>query len=204
MNSKLIDCRGLACPLPVIETKKAIEAGGDERILIIVDNNAACENVSRFAINGGCKVDVNEKDGNYHLEITLPGNKVEERDSLPRGKNIEEGSTAGKVYFITTNSLGQGSTDLGDVLMKSLMITLTQQDPPVALLFLNAGVYLAIEGSPVWEQLMDLAHKGTKILVCGTCLKYYKLDGKSAMGTISNMLEVNTWLTGPHQVITIG
>ncbi|NQS75850.1 MAG: sulfurtransferase-like selenium metabolism protein YedF [Peptococcaceae bacterium] len=204
MSSKLIDCRGLACPLPVIETKKAIEAGGDQSILIIVDNNAACENVSRFAANGGCRVDVTEKDGHHHLEITLPDSKVKETESSPRGKNIEAESMAGNVYFITTNSLGQGSTDLGDVLMKSLMVTLTQQDPPVALLFLNAGVYLAIEGSPVWEQLTDLAHKGTKVLVCGTCLKYYKLEGKNAMGTVSNMLEVNTWLTGPYRVITIG
>lgn len=204
MSSKLLDCRGLACPLPVIETKKAVEAGNEKNILVIVDNAVARENVSRFARNAGCPVDVTEKEGCYHLEITVPDNKIKNISPEPENKAEDRGKTAGNLYFVTSNSLGQGSPDLGEVLMKSLMVTLTQQDPPAALLFLNTGVYLAVEGSPVLEQLKVLADKGTEILVCGTCLNYYKLSEKHAVGTVSNMLEINTMLTGPYKVITIG
>ncbi len=203
MSSKLLDCRGLACPQPVIETKKAVEAGNEKNILVIVDNTVARENVARFARNAGCAVAVTEKEGCYHLEITVPESKTKNIEPVSE-KKAEARETAGNVYFITSNTLGQGSPDLGEVLMKSLMVTLTQQDPPAALLLLNSGVYLTVEDSPVLEQLMVLADKGTEILVCGTCLNYYKLNEKHAVGTVSNMLEINTMLTGPYKVIAMG
>lgn len=201
MSGKLIDCRGLACPQPVIETKKVVESGNEENILVIVDNTAARENVSRFAVNAGCKVDVSEKEGFYHVKITVPKSNL--KDMGDEIKNEPRG-TARNVYFISTNSLGQGSPDLGEVLMKSLMATLAQQEPPAALLFLNTGVYLALEGSAALEHLQALAGEGTEILVCGTCLNYYNISDKLAVGTVSNMLEINSWLAGPYKIISIG
>ncbi len=53
-----VDARGLACPQPVLLTKKALETEKD--ITVIVDNTVALENVKRFAINAGCLVDVKE------------------------------------------------------------------------------------------------------------------------------------------------
>lgn len=203
MSGKLLDCRGLACPHPVIETKKIIESGNEKDFLVIVDNIPARENVSRFAVNAGCIVDVTEKEGFYHLEINVPESKIKNMGHEPE-KKAETREKARNVYFITTNSLGQGSPDLGEVLMKSLMTTLTQQEPPAALLLLNTGVYLAIEGSHVLDHLQSLAGRGTEILVCGTCLNYYKVNNKLAVGTVSNMLEINIWLAGPYKVITIG
>lgn len=73
MSEKIIDCTGLACPAPVINTKKALEEGGFENLLIIVDNEAAKENVTRFAGRAGCSVAVEEKDGSYHLKIKPAG-----------------------------------------------------------------------------------------------------------------------------------
>lgn len=203
MNIKTIDCRGLACPQPVIETKKVIDSGSEKDILVIVDNAVARENVTRLAKKSGCSVNVKEQEGLFHLEITLPDSKrISAAPELEKTHEISE--TAGNVYFITTNSIGQGSPDLGEVLMKSLMVTLTQQAAPAALLFLNTGVYLAIEGSPVLGQLQALAGRGTEMLVCGTCLNYYKISGKLAVGVVSNMLEINSWLAGPYKVIAIG
>jgi selenium metabolism protein YedF len=203
LDIKTIDCRGLACPQPVIETKKVIDSGCEKDILVIVDNEVACKNVSRLARNAGCSVDVKEREGLFHLEITVPGSKITSAAPGPE-KVLGISETAGNVYFITTNSIGQGSPDLGEVLMKSLMVTLTQQTPPAALLFLNTAVYLAVEGSPVLEQLQILADRGTEMLVCGTCLNYYKISEKLAVGAVSNMLEINSWLTGPYKVIAIG
>lgn len=203
MNIRTIDCRGMACPQPVIETKKVIDSGSEKDILVIVDNAVARENVSRLAKKSGCSVNVKEQEGLIRLEITLPDSKITSAAPEP-GKTHEISETDGNVYFITTNSIGQGSPDLGEVLMKSLMVTLTQQAPPAALLFLNTGVYLAIEGSPVLEQLQVMAGRGTEMLVCGTCLNYYKISGKLAVGVVSNMLEINSWLAGPYKVIAIG
>ena len=200
MSEKIIDCTGLACPAPVINTKKALEEGGFENLLIIVDNEAAKENVTRFAGRAGCSVAVEEKDGSYHLKIK-PACGQPAAGSLENIVKNKEGE--GVMYFITTNSLGQGSPDLGEVLMKSLMVTLSEQQSPQALLLLNTGVYLAVEGSPVLEQMQKIAERGTEILVCGTCLDYYKLKEKLAVGVISNMYDINTRLRSPGKVITI-
>jgi selenium metabolism protein YedF len=193
----------MACPQPVVETKKALEEETGKPILVVVDNGAAKENVSRFARNAGCEVKVEEKEGNFYL--TISGFAEAHRDGVPP---LDEAprcdAAAGVVYFITTSAIGQGAPDLGSVLMKSLMSTLVEQQPPKALLLLNTGVHLAVEGSPVLEQLQKLSQAGSEILVCGTCLDYYKLKDKLAVGVVSNMYEINSRLTGPCKIITVG
>lgn len=117
---------------------------------------------------------------------------------------IKTESTAGQVYLITTATLGQGSPDLGAALMKGLMVTLAgQQVAPAALIFLNTGVQLVVEGSSVLEQLQIMAGAGAEVLVCGVCLEYYKIKEKLAVGSIANMHDVQSRLTGPHKVITV-
>lgn len=200
---KEIDCRGLACPQPVIETKKAMGEIAEGTLLVIVDNFTARQNVSIFARNAGCKVEVEEKEGLYYLTITK-GQSAPERQEMP-GKQPGSGPGEAPAYFITTNVLGQGSPDLGAVLMKSLMVTLAEQQPvPAALVFLNSGVYLTTEGSPVLEQIQKLEASGTEILSCGTCLDYYRLKEKLQAGRISNMYEINSLLTSAKKVITVG
>ena len=44
-----IDARGLTCPKPVIETKKALEGIKEGNIITVVDNAVAKENVSKLA-----------------------------------------------------------------------------------------------------------------------------------------------------------
>jgi len=56
--SKLVDCRGLSCPQPVVQTKQALDESDD--ITIIVDNPTSRSNVVRFAESQGCKVTVDE------------------------------------------------------------------------------------------------------------------------------------------------
>ena len=46
-----IDARGLSCPQPVLLTKKAMMA--NDSITVLVDNNVAFENISRYAKNSG-------------------------------------------------------------------------------------------------------------------------------------------------------
>ena len=54
---RTIDCMGMACPLPVINAKKAIEAfTGDGTLNIKVDNETAVQNLIRLGEHNGFKV----------------------------------------------------------------------------------------------------------------------------------------------------
>jgi tRNA 2-thiouridine synthesizing protein A len=210
--NKSLDCRGLACPQPVINTKKALEGMGQGVVLtVIVDNQTAKENVTAFAENSGCSVDVKESGGDFVLKITAKDKSGDLQRSAEYGQKVEGVYqkdqacliSTGQVYLITTNSFGQGSPDLGEVLMKSFFTALIEQPCPESLIFINSGVYLTTEGSPVIEQLNSLAQKGAQVLSCGTCLNYYKLTEKLLIGKVSNMFEILEQLTKSGKVINI-
>ena len=55
-----VDARGLSCPQPVIETKKAIEKTSSGEIHVLVDTMTSAINVSRCAKNQGWKVNYEE------------------------------------------------------------------------------------------------------------------------------------------------
>ena len=205
MSYNDLDCRGLACPQPVINTKKALDKMDSGTLVTVVDNETARENVTLFARNAGCEVSVEQKGSDYYLTISK-GNTSGDEQQIPAATPARAASEedAGTVYFVSSNVLGQGSPDLGLTLMKSLMTTLDEMNPPPrALAFLNSGVYLTCEGSEVLAKLQNMHSRGVKILSCGTCLEYYKLKEKLAVGKISNMFDINNLLIGPEKVITI-
>lgn len=189
-----VDCKNLACPHPVIKTKKALDSINQGIVIAFVDNDIARENVMLFAKNAGFNTDVEKKEGGYQITIT-------KGEAGPIVRVEPEPST---VYLVTSNMLGQGPPDLGEVLMKSLMLTLTETDPPPqALLFLNSGILMTCEGSSVIGQLHSLSLKGTVLISCGTCLEYYKLKNRLKAGRVGNMLEINGYLSKAAKVITI-
>ncbi len=61
--SKVVDCRGLACPQPVIQSRKAMAEA--EKVTTIMDNATAMSNVSRMAAREGFAVEVEEKDDGF-------------------------------------------------------------------------------------------------------------------------------------------
>lgn len=196
-----IDCRGLSCPQPVLQVKKALDSITVGTITAIVDNDTARENVSTFARNAGYSAEVEKEGSNFKITI-VKGSPVSGGETSSIGP-AREGEIP-IVYLITSNILGQGSPDLGQVLMKSLMVTLNEMTPPpLALLFLNTGVMSACEGSPVLEQLQSLSSKGTAVISCGTCLDYYKIKEKLLVGRVGNMMEINGYLIGNAKVITV-
>lgn len=66
---KMVDARGLLCPEPVLLTKKAIENQSSGTINVLVDNNAAKENVTRLAKKMGWNVNVTPQENDYLLII---------------------------------------------------------------------------------------------------------------------------------------
>ncbi len=200
---KTVDCRGLACPQPVVNTKKNLDALSEGSLLTIVDNKIAKENVSALVRNAGYPFSIAQKGNDYYITITKTPSEQEELKtySAPPAQLQEVNEEV--VYCLGSNTLGEGSPELGITLIKSFFTTLVSIAPPKALIFLNSGIYLSCEGSVVLEQLLELQEKGVKIFSCGTCLNYYKQTEKLAVGQISNMLEIINWLNGPHKTIFI-
>lgn len=194
---KEINNRGLACPQPVINTKRALEQINQGTVVSIVDNEIAFENVKRFAENAGFKINTAEKNGEYYITIT----KGEENGPVEVVAPVCE--TSQVVYLFTSNTFGNGAEDLGETLMISFFNSLLEKNPPRVIMLVNSGVRLAIQQSRVLAQINKLAERGTEILACGTCLDYYKLKEQLAVGRITNMLEILDNMTGGDKVITL-
>lgn len=78
-----------------------------------------------------------------------------------------------------------------------------QRTRPQAICFYTEGVKLICEGSPVLEALRLLQGMGVKLVACGTCLDYYGLRDKAAVGEIGTMTGIATLLAEARRTITV-
>ncbi len=197
-NRTELDCRGLACPQPVILTKKALELLPAE-LTVLVDNLAAKENVAKFAAANGYGVSIESIGGLFQVRL-VGGAVAVSSVSKPMALPVSDAA----MFLITRNTLGSGSDELGAILMKSFFVSLLElPHPPGAVMLLNSGVYLATESSPVLAALQELSQRGVSVMVCGTCLDYFSLKEKLAVGSVTNMYSILMELTGPGRTITL-
>ena len=92
------------------------------------------------------------------------------------------------VVVIASDKMGEGAEELGKTLLKAFIFSLTQQDKlPKTILLYNGGAHLTCEGSPMLDDLKALEAEGVEILTCGTCLNFYGLTEKLAVGGVTNM-----------------
>lgn len=188
-----VNAMGDACPLPVVKAKNAIkELGGAGTVEVKVDNEIAVQNLGKMAQQKGYGFQSQKvADGEY--TVTL---EVGEAAAATGVEDIPEVCTvpAGKkkvVVAVNSNRMGTGNDELGAVLIKGFLFALTQQDElPSAVLFYNGGATLTTEGSASLEDLKNLAAQGVEILTCGTCLNYYGLTDKLAVGEVTNMYSI--------------
>ena len=181
MNN-IIDCKGLQCPMPVVKTKKYFDSIESGESTIIVDNLVAKNNVVKLAEGSGYKITVEEKEGLYFIKITKEKCEVVNAEIKEKKKFT---------LVVSTDKLGLGDDKLGDMLMKSYIFALSEADLiPNDLLFINGGVKLTIEDSPVLDSLKKLIERGSNILVCGTCLDFYNIKDKLTIGEITNMYTI--------------
>jgi selenium metabolism protein YedF len=100
--------------------------------------------------------------------------------------------------------MGRGDEELGGILMRSFLHTLTEAEKlPQTMIFINSGVKLMVEGSPVVEDLQSLKRRGVVILACGTCLGHFELKEKIAVGEVSNMYTISETLVGAGNVVAL-
>jgi selenium metabolism protein YedF len=181
----VIDCRGLACPQPVINTKQALDQLNEGEMIVIVDNAVSCNNVERFARSQGCTVEVKESGQDFYVHIRKTEHSCD-LESLGKEKKVQK-----VVIYINSHLLGIGDEALGAILMRAFLKTLLDLPvKPHRLIFINSGVRLATEGSEILETLKKLSEEGIEILSCGTCLDFYGLKDKLKVGVVSNMYDI--------------
>jgi len=193
-----IDARGMICPEPLIATKKALEGIVSGIVSILVDNVIAKENVTKFATAHGCGVSITQQDSDFVLRIT--------KETPTLGLSVAQHPVAASdtMYIITQDTLGHGNRELGAVLMKGFIYTLLEIQPmPKALLFMNSGVLLTIGSSPLLPHLNQLVQDGVEILSCGTCLDYFAVKDKLAVGGVTNMYTIVEMMSAKAKVITL-
>jgi selenium metabolism protein YedF len=188
-----VDARGKACPQPVLMTKKALESVDKGRVIITVDNDIARENVIKLVKNQNLQYSVIEDKGEYDIIIEKGQSESESLDTAAIRETVKDKTLKEHDYaiLITKDTLGEGSETLGKLLLKNYLYTLPQANTlPSCILFVNSGVNLTTEGSESLESLKQLQNKGVDILSCGTCLDYYDLKDKLAVGQATNMYEI--------------
>jgi selenium metabolism protein YedF len=194
---KIIDCRNMACPVPVVTAKRALEETGGEAVRVLVDPGAPRENVTRFAAGRGYLVAEAEVEGGYALTITGTG-------TAPAALQQKKGEQVQTVMLVGSDRLGDGPEELGMLLMKNFIITLLDLDEaPDRLLFVNSGVLLTTEGSELLEALEKLGNRGVEVLSCGLCLDFFRRKDKLRAGTVTNMLTIVESLMQAGSVIKL-
>lgn len=184
-----VNAMGDNCPIPVIKTKKAMEAlTGPETIEVLVDNEIAVQNVTKMAQGAGGQV-ASEKvnDAEFKVTIQMEGAVKEASEEAVCAPDARSNT----VVVVSSDRMGIGNDELGKVLIKGFLFAVTQLDTlPKTMLFYNGGATLTTEGSESLEDLKSLEAQGVEILTCGTCLDYYGLKDKLAVGSVTNMYSI--------------
>jgi selenium metabolism protein YedF len=166
-----------------------------------VDDDTPQRNVTRMAEKSGYTVHAEVREDGIYLYIggedTLPQAGASLASSAPAAGPL--------VLVVPSEFMGRGEHDeLGTVLIRAFFHTLGEVEPlPEAIVFFNSGVKLVVEGSPVLEDLQALSDQGIEILACGTCLGYYELKEKLAVGEISNMYTIAETMLGAGKVVRL-
>ena len=106
------------------------------------------------------------------------------------------------VVAIDADTMGRGNDELGNVLIKSFIYVVSQlKELPKAMVLYNGGAKLCTEGSECLEDLKNMEEHGVEILACGTCLSFFDMKEKIAVGKISNMYDIVDTLNNAEKII---
>ena len=195
MTTAQLECQGLPCPQPVLKCKEIVEIDAPGKLSVVVDNDAAKENVSRFLTTRGYTSSV-EKRGE---EFVITGVRAMPADaSCAPCEEMSEAEMTGLskqkvLVFIASDVIGSGDDELGGKLMYNFLLTLKEMGNDLwRIVMVNGGVKLAVPDSPCMAELQQLEKQGVSILVCGTCLEHFGLSGDRQVGDVTNMLDIIT------------
>lgn len=207
MNDILkVDARGLACPQPVLETKRVLDEGQEKYFMVLVDDFTSKENVTRFARNQGCDVEIQDKGENqFEIKVSCLSyqptpEKTEELMPCPIPLAAEQDRN---VVYIGKDCMGTGDDELGAKLMRGFLRTWIDVEPkPWRMIFINSAVKLTTVDEESTDAISMLEDRGVEILSCGTCLQHFDLEDKLKVGKATNMFEVIETLNSASKVIS--
>lgn len=190
----IIDTKGKLCPEPLIITRRELKnAKPGERVQIITDNDIACSNLESFLSDMGAQTTIKTEGSAKVIEFTYNNFSVA-KPTVSDNCNISTLSntiSAGYVVVIKSNCMGSGDAELGELLLRAYINTLKEATTlPTNIILYNSGVKVALDGTDTAEALKELSALGVKVMVCGTCVSYYKLEPTNMVGTIGNMFNI--------------
>jgi len=201
---KTIDVKGKKCPMPLIETKKALKGLGDEESLkVILDSETSVINVTRFLKDNGITVEQRKKGNEFELIINKSG-QIEELTGTDAYCETEKPADKSYIVVFAKDRIGEGDNELGLVLAGSFLNTIREYgNLPQKIIFLNSGINMVLKGAPALLHLSELEKKGVEIITCGTCLNYFEKTDQLAIGRITNMYEILESLLKAGKVINV-
>jgi selenium metabolism protein YedF len=204
ISMRIVDTKGQKCPVPIIETRKALrESREGETFIVLTDNKTAFSNISRFLGDNNIGFSVSEASGTWTFkivsgtgtDITTPAEEYCE-PSIPA---VAPGNYS---VVISSELMGQGDDDLGRKLMKSFFVALScLESLPSHVMFYNSGVKLTVNDSEVIEILHEIENKGVSIHICGTCTDFYNITDKISIGKITDMYVITQKLSETGNII---
>lgn len=206
---KELDCRNLACPEPVLKSKKALQdLKIGENLNIKLNSLASKENVARFLRSQGFEPALKEK-GDDEFEIIVVKDK-ELANALNSNDEseiyrCESGKKASgkKILFLKSASVGDG--ELGKKLLMGFLDTLKKADnAPSIIVCVNEAVLINTNSEHfAYQAMKELANKGIEIISCGSCLEFYGKIKDLKTGRIGNALEILNLLFDKDKVVSL-
>ncbi len=198
----VLDCRGLACPQPVIRAKELLDFLEQGAVEVLVDNEAAQSNLERFGKSQGCGVEIRASGDTRHITISKGTHQGPSKDLAPEEYRCDLPG-AGLVIVIPADTMGRGNDALGGVLMRAYIKTIKHLSPlPAKIFFYNTGVKITATQSDLIAPLRELADMGVEIYSCGTCLDFFNLKDSLLVGNPSNMFEIMDAMAQASKVIS--
>ena len=173
------------------------EAGGDTRL-----TDKFSKDLTRMAAGNHLPVQA-EKKGEHLFVVTMEvAEPVGDAPAEEPALTCVPDARGDLVVAVDSETMGRGSDELGKLLMKSFLFAVSQLPRlPRTVLFYNGGAKLTVEGSESLEDLRNMEAQGVEILTCGTCLNFYGLAEKLAVGGVTNMYAIVEALANAGKVI---
>ena len=196
-----VDVLGKACPIPVIETKKALRENPDEKNFeILVDNEVATENLAKMAHE--LKIDYAVgKLADRKYNVSLEKTEASREHSVIEDYSVNQATSDNYIVIVNSDKIGDGDEEFSKQLLEGFIYSVTEQDHlPVEMIFFNRGVFLTSENEKTIEDLKNLEKRGVRVYSCGLCLDHYGKKDDLAVGEITNMYKIVEAMRSTHAI----
>lgn len=201
---QIVDTRGQQCPAPLIATKRALkDALAGDSFKVITDGHTSFSNISRFLKDNKTRFSYEESNGIWTLTINKTTSEfVTANPEEYRSAEVPHFSQGDYIIAFTSDKMGDGNDELGHLLMSNFVKAIKDLDVlPCKMVFYNKGVTLGTDDSPVIDHLKEIEKMGVALLFCATCVKFFSLEEKIKIGTLSNMFEIAQVMSAAGNIV---